>query len=179
MIATSSSTIKLTDTQLVALTAASQRIDRCIVLPEHLKGGAIAKFAASFISKSVAKEIAVDADMPVTRRDGDQAFALVTTTGGFAALGVEPADEPCNAGEGEMPPSDGVDTLTFSFSSITVALGTDPRRAPVALLSATRAKLAQFWRDLVAEAMDPAICDEASRERLIAEFEGSSSARVG
>jgi hypothetical protein len=41
---------------------------------------------------------------------------------------------------------------------------------PAALLSTTRKGLEQFWRDLVAEAMDPAICDEVSKARLTADF---------
>lgn len=41
---------------------------------------------------------------------------------------------------------------------------------PAVLLGVTREALEQFWRDLVAEAMDPAICDEVSKERLRDEF---------
>lgn len=35
---------------------------------------------------------------------------------------------------------------------------------PAVLLGVTREALEQFWRDLVAEAMDPAVCDEASKK---------------
>ncbi len=92
MTTTSSATIKLTDAQLVALSAASQRADRCIVAAEHLKGGAVAKFTGSLIAKGVAEEIDASPGMPIIRRDGDQAFALVITPAGFAALGIEAPD---------------------------------------------------------------------------------------
>jgi hypothetical protein len=92
MTPTSTSTIKLTDTQLVALSAASQRADRCIVPPEHLKGGAIPKFTGSLIAKGVAEEIDADACMPIIRSDGERALALVITAAGFAALGIEAPD---------------------------------------------------------------------------------------
>ncbi|MGU9980735.1 DUF3489 domain-containing protein [Phreatobacter sp. HK31-P] len=88
-----SATIKLTDAQLVALSAASQRADRCILPPDHLKGGATSKFAGSLIAKGVAEEIEVAPGMPIVRRDADRAFALVITAAGFAALGIEPQAE--------------------------------------------------------------------------------------
>jgi hypothetical protein len=37
--------IKLTDTQLLTLSAAAQREDRCIAAPPNLKGAAAQKFA--------------------------------------------------------------------------------------------------------------------------------------
>ena len=36
--------IKLSDTQLVMLSAAAQRDDRCLTLPEKLKGAAVSFF---------------------------------------------------------------------------------------------------------------------------------------
>jgi hypothetical protein len=92
MTTNSSSTIKLTDAQLVALSAASRRPDRCIAPPEHLKGGAIAKFASSLLSKGFAEEIEAAAAMPIVRRNGEQACALVITVAGFAAIGIEAPD---------------------------------------------------------------------------------------
>ena len=41
--------IKLTDTQIVMLSAAAQRDDRCLVAPRNLKGGAAQKVAAKLI----------------------------------------------------------------------------------------------------------------------------------
>ena len=89
MTTSSTSTIKLSDPQRFALSTASQRTDRCIVPPEHLKGGATSKFTGSLIAKGVAEEIKAMASMPIIRQDGDHAFALVITSAGFAALGIE------------------------------------------------------------------------------------------
>ena len=119
MTTTSTSTIKLTDAQLVALSAASQRVDRCIVPPEHLKGGTTQKFTASLIAKGVAEEIEAALGVPAIRRDGDHAFALTITAAGFAALGIEApdaadalpmaSDDPDTAsrGDGKDPPAEG------------------------------------------------------------------------
>ena len=87
-----SSTIKLTDTQLIALSAASQRADRCIIPPDHLKGGATRKFMGSLIAKGVAEEVDAAPGMPIMRRDGDRTFTLAITASGFAALGIEAPD---------------------------------------------------------------------------------------
>lgn len=119
MTTNSSSTIKLTDTQLVALSVASQRADRCIVPPEHLKGGATAKFTSSLIAKGVAEEIDATPEMPVIRRNEDHAFALVITATGFAALGIEASNaadalptatgdpDTASRGYGDEPPTKG------------------------------------------------------------------------
>jgi len=92
MTTNSTSTIKLTDAQLVALSTASQRADRCIIASDHLKGGAIAKVAERLIAKGVAEEIEAAPGMPIIRRDGEQAFARLITAAGFAALGIEAQD---------------------------------------------------------------------------------------
>jgi hypothetical protein len=49
--------IKLTDTQIVMLSAAAQRDDRCLVASRNLKGGAAQKVAAKLIDGGLAKEI--------------------------------------------------------------------------------------------------------------------------
>jgi len=48
----SSMSIKLTDTQLVILSAAAQRKDRCLVAPPTLKGGAAQRVANKLISST-------------------------------------------------------------------------------------------------------------------------------
>ena len=47
--------IKLTDTQLVLLSAAAQREDRCLVASPTLKGGAAQKVASKLISAGLCK----------------------------------------------------------------------------------------------------------------------------
>ena len=61
--------IKLTDTQVVILSAAAQRKDRCLVAPPTLKGGAAQRVANKLISSGLVKEVKAKTDDPVWRRD--------------------------------------------------------------------------------------------------------------
>ena len=49
--------IKLTDTQLLMLSAAAQREDRCIAAPPSLKGAAAQKIAAKLVAAGLVKEV--------------------------------------------------------------------------------------------------------------------------
>jgi Protein of unknown function (DUF3489) len=81
---------KLTDTQLVILSAAAQRDDRGILLPSNLKGGAAQKLVAKLIGLSLVEEVRVRGDLPVWRRDDDnRPLALRITKRGLAAIAVE------------------------------------------------------------------------------------------
>jgi hypothetical protein len=79
--------IKLTDTQIVALSAAAQRDDRCLVAPRNLKGGAAQKVAAKLIDAGLAKEIKAKPEAPVWRQDEQTglSFALKLTAAGVRA----------------------------------------------------------------------------------------------
>ena len=70
--------IKLTDTQLVMLSAAAQREDRCIVASPSLKGAAAQKIATKLVAAGLAKEIKAEPGAHVWRRDDatGQAYAL-------------------------------------------------------------------------------------------------------
>jgi hypothetical protein len=61
--------IKLTDTQIVMLSAAAQRDDRCLLAPQNLKGSAMQKLAMKLIGAGLAKEIKTKPGVPVWRRD--------------------------------------------------------------------------------------------------------------
>ena len=61
--------IKFTDTQLVLLSAAAQREDRCLVASPTLKGGAAQKVASKLISAGFAKEVKAKSGDPIWRRD--------------------------------------------------------------------------------------------------------------
>jgi hypothetical protein len=88
------SATKLTDTQLVILSAASQREDRGIVLPPNLKGGAAQKLVAKLIDLGFAEEIRARGELPVWRRDDDnRPMTLRITKRGLNAIAVEEADE--------------------------------------------------------------------------------------
>jgi hypothetical protein len=61
--------IKLTDTQLVLLSAAAQRKDRCLVAPPTLRGATARKVASKLISLGFVKEVKAKAGDPIWRRD--------------------------------------------------------------------------------------------------------------
>jgi hypothetical protein len=61
--------IRLTDTQLVVLSAAAQREDRCIVPPPSLKGTAAEKIATKLVAAGSAKEVKAKPGAHVWRRD--------------------------------------------------------------------------------------------------------------
>lgn len=81
---------KLSDTQLVILTAASQRPDRLVLpLPANLKGGAATKVVDSLTAKGLVEEVDAKRGEPVWRETGDgHGVTLVATDAAFAALGI-------------------------------------------------------------------------------------------
>ncbi|HEV7693433.1 MAG TPA: DUF3489 domain-containing protein [Hyphomonadaceae bacterium] len=81
--------MKLTDTQLVLLSAASQRDDRAIEIPENLKGGATQKVVAKLLTEGLVEEISARGSLPVWRRDNTEgALALRITRRGLSAIRV-------------------------------------------------------------------------------------------
>jgi len=87
---------KLSDTQVLILSAAAQRPDHiALPLPDSLRGGAAAKVASAMIAKGFLDE--VDANIrkgePVWRETGDgHGVTLIATDAGLAAIGIEPED---------------------------------------------------------------------------------------
>jgi hypothetical protein len=81
--------IHLTDAQLVALSAAAKREDRCIAIPASLKTAR--KRAAKLVAAGLAKEIKAKSDAAVWRRHEEtgQAYALKITAAGLKAISVE------------------------------------------------------------------------------------------
>lgn len=75
--------IKLSETQLAMMQAASSRDDRCVALSPRLKGGSAQKVVAKLIGAGLAKEVKARNGMPAWRRDSDQAFALKLTAAGM------------------------------------------------------------------------------------------------
>ena len=98
--------MKLTDTQLVLLSRASQRPDRCAEIPANLKGGAAQKFIAKLLNGGLFEEIPAEADMPAWRKDNDGPFALHLTEAGLSAISAGGPDRPAEIGAVE---SAGVD----------------------------------------------------------------------
>jgi hypothetical protein len=88
--------MKLTDTQLVLLSAASRCEDGAIELAPNLKGGAAHKVVGKLLSEGLVEEIPALGALPVWRRNDEEgARALRITPRGLAAIGV---------GEGGAPP---------------------------------------------------------------------------
>jgi Protein of unknown function (DUF3489) len=81
---------KLTDTQLVLLSAAAQHPEGAIDLPSDLKGSAAKKVVGKLLREGLIEEIPARSTLPAWRRDDNQgALALCITKRGLAAIGVE------------------------------------------------------------------------------------------
>ena len=84
---------KLTDTQRVILSAASQRTDRlALPLPKSLKGGAVIKVIRPLIEKGLLEEVDANRKLndPVWRETGDgHGVTLIITDAGFAAIDID------------------------------------------------------------------------------------------
>jgi uncharacterized protein DUF3489 len=85
---------KLSDTQLMLLSSATQR-DGLVVLPAKLKGGAATKVVKPLLASGLVNEVPSKPDMPAWRRDETegQSYALVITRAGRKAINVEDEGE--------------------------------------------------------------------------------------
>ncbi len=83
---------KLIDTQLIILSAASQRDDRGVKLPANLKGEAARKVVVKLIGAGLLEEVRATGSLPVWRRDDERGpIALCITKNGLEAINVEGA----------------------------------------------------------------------------------------
>jgi hypothetical protein len=84
---------KLTDTQRVILSAASQRTDRlALPLPKSLKGGAAHKVVNALTQKGLLKEVKANRKLgdPVWREsDEGHGLTLIISDAGFTAIGIQ------------------------------------------------------------------------------------------
>ena len=81
---------RLTDRQLVILSAASQRDDRGVEPPANIKGEAARKVVDKLIRASLLEEVPAAGSLPVWRRDDDSGpVALRITKNGLEAIDVE------------------------------------------------------------------------------------------
>jgi Protein of unknown function (DUF3489) len=88
----------LSDTQLLILSAASQRTDHAATLPANLKGSAANKVIDRLLKQKLLQELHAKDDMPVWRRgDDNRPYTLRITNAGLKAIEVEDvADAPDN-----------------------------------------------------------------------------------
>jgi predicted HAD superfamily Cof-like phosphohydrolase len=90
---------QLSDSQLVVLTAACQRADRCVFpVTAKLKGNAAGNVLKSLLNKGLIKEIRAKRDDTAWRHDGQRGrMTLVVTKAAFAALGIDPREAAAEA----------------------------------------------------------------------------------
>lgn len=82
--------LKLTDTQLVLLSAAAQRDDLLITVPDTLKASAVKTAVGKLLSQGLLEEVGVRSSEPAFRRDDrDQPVGLKLTRAGLAAIGLD------------------------------------------------------------------------------------------
>jgi Protein of unknown function (DUF3489) len=82
--------VKLTDAQLVLLSAAAQREDLCLTAPDKLKGAILAKVSERLVKLGLVREVRAKAGMRVWRRDdAAQGYALKLTGAGLKAIAVD------------------------------------------------------------------------------------------
>src|SRR5438876_3767373 len=92
--------MRLTDTQLVLLSAASQREDGGIELAPNLKGGAAHRVVGRLLSEGLVEEIPARGTLPVWRRHNEEgALALRVTPRGLTAIGIDEGGTPPHAAE--------------------------------------------------------------------------------
>jgi hypothetical protein len=101
--------LKLSDTQLMLLSAASQRDDLCLSPMPNLKGGAARKVVEKLIRAGLVQEVSAKAGAPIWRRDDEnaQSYALKLTTAGLKAIAVDQDQRQEVAGE--LKTTSGVD----------------------------------------------------------------------
>ena len=90
--------MKLSDTQLLILSSASQRTDHAALLPANLKGSAAKKVVDRLLNEKLLQELRAKDDMPVWRRgDDNRPYSLRITKAGLRAIEVEEvAEAPVN-----------------------------------------------------------------------------------
>jgi hypothetical protein len=82
--------LQLTDTQLIILSAASQRDDRGVELPTNVRGEAARKVAQKLIRAGLVEEVRASGSLPIWQRDEQRGpMALRITKDGLAAIDVE------------------------------------------------------------------------------------------
>jgi hypothetical protein len=86
--------MKLSDTQRLMLSSASQRTDHAALLPANLKGSAAKKVVDRLLNEKFLQELRAKDDMPVWRRgDDNRSYSLRITKAGLRAIVVEDVAE--------------------------------------------------------------------------------------
>jgi Protein of unknown function (DUF3489) len=83
--------VKLTDAQLVMLSAAAQREDRCLSAPDAMKGAILARVSGELVKLGLVREVRAKAGMPVWCRDDGQIYAIKLRAAALKAIAVDRA----------------------------------------------------------------------------------------
>ena len=79
---------RLTDSQLIVLSRATQRDDGIATPPENMRGGGLAKVGQTLVDRKLMRLVRTKPGMPVWRIDSeDQPFSLVITAAVGRCLG--------------------------------------------------------------------------------------------
>ncbi len=135
--------MKLSDTQLLILSSASQRTDHAALLPANLKGSAAKKVVDRLLNEKLLQELRAKDDMPVWRRgDDNRPYSLRITKAGLRAIEVEEAAEaPDNiaaAGPTEVAAAD-VSTAAKSSERPSLAKRSGAKKTAAVSTKATKA----------------------------------------
>ena len=139
--------IKLTDTQLVMLSAAAQREDRCLIAPETLKSGAAQKVAKKLISAGFAKETQAKAAIRSGGATRNQGHPMRSSSGppGPKRSASMRASSP------RMQPTKTARSTTAirRLSRQSWRRGTPPNRWSLFLQARARHAVARSWREVI------------------------------
>jgi len=120
---------RLTDMQLVILSAASQQDDRGVELPANLKGAAARKVADKLIRSGLLEEVRAAGSLPVWRRDDDSGpMALRITKTGLEAIGIDDVAVAAPKETSVRPAPAGGEVETPAPKAVTVAAKKSARK---------------------------------------------------
>jgi Protein of unknown function (DUF3489) len=122
---------KLSDAQLVVLSAACQRPDRCVFpVTAKLKGNAAGNVLKSLLNKGLIKEVRAKRDDTVWRHDKERGrMTLSATRAAFAALGIDPREVTSEAEPDEAAtPSNDVEAAPTETQKAPKTAEPKPRR---------------------------------------------------
>ena len=121
---------RLSDSQLVVLTAACQRPDRCVFpVTAKLKGNAAGNVLKSLLNKGLIKEVRAKRDDTVWRHDKKRGrVTLNATRDAFAVLGIDEREATSEVDDDDaVAPSNDVEAATVDKKAPKAA-GPKPRR---------------------------------------------------
>jgi hypothetical protein len=107
--------VKLTDTQLVMLSAAAQLENLCLTAPARMKGAILTKVSEKLVKLGLVREVRAKAGMPVWRRDeAGPSYALKLTAAGLKAIAIDDGSEEAIAPREAPQPRPNRDTSSAS-----------------------------------------------------------------